>query len=305
MGKGAAKYGFKSGLLPSARSILKRPTIKQTDVVEKLQSSKPKGPEGVGYAENIAHPKGSHRLPPKTEFIDVEKLIKDTIPDPQHSRVPKTVQQETRQSKAQMRREYLSDAFRREEQRVLKQGELLKEKEAKLAQQRQVELSALNESRSSDLTIPTLDKLLQGPLMRQRTPEEKTILEMKRKQNRDVLQLRAKERKLENLLKLYHVSDEFIVSEAQLSKKIDEAFANESSEALRTKLSVGNAKPRARNEKEIGDALFGSLGGGNFVGLPTIKDFVSGEMNAFAKDVETQNEAVTKQRQQDMDTILQ
>ncbi|CEP62877.1 mitochondrial 37S ribosomal protein mS26 PET123 LALA0_S06e05908g [Lachancea lanzarotensis] len=305
MGKGAAKYGLKSGMLPSARSILKRPTINQLDVVEKLQSPDPKGPEGVGYAENVAHPKGSHRFSPTMEFIDVEKLISDTIPNPQHSRVPKTFQQETRQSKAQMRREYLSDAFRKEEQRVLKQGELLREKEAKLAEQRQVELSALNESRSSDLTIPTLDKLLQGPLMRQRTPEEKEMLQMKRKQNRDVLQLRAKERKLENLLKLYHVSEEFIVSETQLLKKIDEVFANESSEALRTKLSVGNSKPRARNEREIGDALFGSLGGGTYVGLPTIKEYVSGEMNAFASDVQTQNQAMLKQRQQDLDTILQ
>ncbi|SCU85910.1 LAME_0D03532g1_1 [Lachancea meyersii CBS 8951] len=304
MGKGAAKFGYKSGLLPNARSILKRPTIKQTDVLEKLQSVKPKGPEGVGYADNIAHPKGSHRVSAPIEIIDVEKLISSTVPEPQQAKVARTVQQEAKQHKAQLRREYLSEAFRAEEKRVLRQAELLKKKEASLAEQRQVELAALNESRSSDLTLPTMDNLLRGPLMRQRTPEEKEILEMKRKQNRDVLQLRAKERKLENLLKLYHVSDEFIVSESQLLKKIDEVFANESSEALRTKLSVGNAKPKSRNEKEMGDALFGSLGGGNFVGLPTVKDYVSGELNSFAKEVEAQNQALIKQKQQDMDTIL-
>ncbi|SCU88769.1 LANO_0D03026g1_1 [Lachancea nothofagi CBS 11611] len=304
MGKGVAKYGFQSGILPTARSILKNPTVKQTDVLEKLKAPKPKGAEGVGYAGNIAHPRGSHRLPPKVEFVDVEELVTNTVPEPQHTRAPKTTQQAIKLHKAQVRRSYLSESFRKEEERVLRQAQLLKEKEAQLHQERQQELAALNETRSSDLTIPTMENLLRGPLMRQRTPEEKEILQMKRKQNRDIIQLKSKERKLENLLKLHHVTDEFIVSESQLTKKIDEVFANESSEALRTKLSVGTARPRSRNEKEIGDALFGSLGGGSFVGLPTIKEYVSGEMSSFAKEVEAKSEALKDQKSQDMETIL-
>lgn len=304
MGNGAAKYGFKSGILPNARTILKNPTVKQTTLLDKLKAPKPKGTEGVGYAKNIAHPRGSHRSSPRVEFVDVENLIAKTVPEPQNTTVPKTAQQEAKQQKAEMRRSYLSEAFRNEESRILRQEKLLHEKQAAQAEERQKELQALNETRSSDLTIPTIDKMLQGPLMRQRSPEEREILKLKRKHNRDVLQLRAKERKLENLLKLYHVTSEFIVSEAQLVKKIDEVFANESSEALRTKLSVGASRPKSRNEKDIGDALFGSLGGGDFVGLPTVKDYVSGEMNSFAAEVEARNEALTQQRKRDLDTIL-
>ncbi|SCU95161.1 LADA_0G13938g1_1 [Lachancea dasiensis] len=304
MGKGAAKYGMKSGILPEARAILKNPTVRQTDVLQKLKAPKAKGTDGVGFAKNIDHPRGSHRFPPQTKFVDVEKLIASTVPEPQQPKVPKTSQQEAKQNKAQIRRSYLSDSFRKEEQRVLRQAELLKEKEARLHEEKQLELATLNQSRSSDLTVPTLHNLLSGPLIRPRTPEEQEILQMKRKQNRDVLQLKAKERRLDNLLKLYHVTDEFIVTEGQLMKKIEEAFANESSEALRTKLSVGTARPRTKNEKALGDALFGSLGGGNFVGLPSIKDYVSGEMNTFARDVERKNQALQEQRKTNMDTIL-
>ncbi|KAM3160477.1 hypothetical protein ACU8KH_04610 [Lachancea thermotolerans] len=304
MGKGAAKFGFQSGLLPNARSILKNPTIKQTSIIEKAKAPKPKGPHGVGYAKNIAHPKGSHRDSPDVKFIDVEELISKTVPEPQHARIPKTVQQEARLHKAQLRRSYLSESFRNEEKRLLHQEKMLQEKEAAHAEERQKELLALNESRSSDLTIPTMENTLQGPLMRQRTPEEMKILDMKRKHNRDIQQFQAKERKLEKLLKLFHVTDHFIVTEDQLIKKIDEVFANEASEALRTKLSVGSSRPRSRSEKDIGDALFGSLGGGEFVGLPTIKEYVSGEMHTFANEVEDRNKQLLQQRKENLDTIL-
>ena len=79
MGKGAAKYGYKSGILPSTRRILKNPTVNQTGILERVKEAKPKGINGVGYAKGIKHPKGSHRNPPPLKFIDVEEVIYNTV----------------------------------------------------------------------------------------------------------------------------------------------------------------------------------------------------------------------------------
>lgn len=304
MGKAAVKKGLKSGILPATRSILKNPTIRQQSVIDQVKAVKPKGAEGIGYAPNVVQPRGSHRHSPRVEFLDVEKLISKTIAEPQIVKAAATQQQEAKQRRSELRRQYLADAFRKEEERLLKQEILLKKKQELLEQERHKELAALNETRSSDLTIPTLENILNEPLMRQRSPEETEVLNLKRKHNREVIQLRAKERKLEDLLKLYYIADEFIVTEKQLLKKIDEAFANESSEALRTKLSVGASRQKTRNEKDIGDALFGSLGGGNHIGLPVVKEFLSGEMREFAEEVEAKNKQIMEEKRNNMETIL-
>lgn len=304
MGKGAAKYGFKSGILPTARSILKNPTVKQKSLIDKVGTPKSKGVDGVGYADNIAHPKGSHRFSPEVKFVNVDELIAKTVANPRKVNVANTPQQEAKQQKAELRRKYLAEAFRNEEQRLLEQEEHLKRRQEKLEKERESEIAALSEPRSSDLTVPTLQSMLDMPLMRQRAPEEIEILKLKRKHNREMLRLRAQERKLDDLLKLYYVTDEFIVSEKDFLKRIDEVFASESSEALRTKLSVGASRPKTKNEKNIGDALFGSVGGGDHVGLPVIEEFLSGEMKTFADDIEAKSKALLDQKKRDLESIL-
>lgn len=305
MGKGLAKHGFKSGVLPVTRSILKNPTTKQESIVAKVNAPQPKGPKGVGYAEGVAHPRNSHREPSPVKFLDVEELIQNTAAAPAGVKPAVTPQQQTKLRKAELRRQYLSEAFRQEEARLISLGKLMEEKKEALEQERKAEISLLNQSKSSDLTIPTLEGILEGPLMRQRTPEEKKLHRMKRKYNRELMEFKAKERKLEDLLHLYHVSDEFIVTEEQLLKKIDEAFANEGSDVLRTRLSMGASRIRSRNESNIGDALFGTLGAGEHLGLPPVKEFLSGEMTNFAHKVDLKTSQLMAQKKADADTILQ
>lgn len=305
MGKGSVKYGLKSGVLPLTRSILKNPTTKQESIIAKAKAAKPKGVEGVGYADGVAHPRKSHRDSQPVKFLDVEELIQKTAPAPLKVRTASTPQQESKLRKAELRREYLSEAFRNEEQRLLQQEVLLKRKQEALNEEKHKEIALLNESKSSDLTIPTLDRIIEGPLMRQRTDEELEILKMKRTYNREMIAYKAKERKLEQLLELYHVSNEFIVTEEHLLKKIDEAFANEGTDVLRTRLSMGAARVRSRNESSIGDALFGRVGGGEYVGIPLVKEFLSGEMKQFAEDVETKNNEVMEKKRNEVDNIIQ
>lgn len=305
MGKGIARHGFKSGVLPITRSILKNPTTKQETIIAQVKAPKPKGPNGIGYADGVAHPKNSHREPSPVEFLDVEELIQQTAAEPSKVKLAKTPQQEIKLRKAELRRQYLSEAFRKEENRLLTVEKLMNQREAALEEERRAELASLNESKSSDLTIPTLENIVEGRLMRQRTPEETKLHQMKRTYNRELMELKAKERKLEDLLNLYHVSNEFIVTEKQLLKKIDEAFANEGSDVLRTRLSMGASRIRTRNEKSIEDALFGTIGGGSHVGLPLVKEHLSGEMRKFAEEVELKSSEVIEKKKSDIDTIIQ
>lgn len=305
MGKGIARHGFKSGVLPITRSILKNPTTKQENIIAKVNAPKPKGPQGIGFAEGVAHPKNSHREPAPVKFLDVEELIQQTAAAPSSIRTATTSQQETKLRKAELRRQYLSETFRKEENRLLSLEKLMKQKEEALEEEKRAELASLNESKSSDLTIPTLERIVEGPLMRQRAPDEEKLHQMKRIYNRELMELKAKERKLEDLLSLYHVSNEFIVTEKQLLRKIDEAFANEGSDVLRTRLSMGASRIRSRNESSIGDALFGTVAGGEHVGLPLVKEHLSGEMKKFAEEVELKTSEVIERKKSDIDTIMQ
>lgn len=304
MGKGAAKYGFKSGVLPAARSILKNPTVRQETLLKEAKAPKSKGPNGVGYVEGVLHPKGSHRTAQPIKFIDVERLIEKSAASPQNIKPINSEQQEQKLRKAELRRQYLADAFKKEEGRLLKLEQLIKRREQLMKEQRQNEVALLDQTKSSDLTIPTLEGILNEPLMRPRTDEENQLLAMKREYNRDLIEFRAKERKLEKLVNLYHVADEFIVTEKQLSQKVEEAFNNEGSDVLRTKLGLGVSRIRSRNEGTIGDALFGTVGSGDYAGVPIVKEFLSGEMDEFASEVESRNKQVMDEKKNNADTIL-
>lgn len=304
MGKGAAKYGFKSGVLPRVRSILKNPTINQEKILAKAKEPKPKGIEGIGYAQGVEHPKGSHRESEPVKFIDVEELIHNSSPTPSGIKSIVSPQQEKKSRKAELRRKFLSDAFRNEEKRLIQLEKLMQQKQETLSQEKHKEVALLNQSRLSDLTIPTLENIVKEPLMRQRTAEEHEILDMKRKYNREMIEYKAKEKKLEKLLQLYHVSDEFIVTEEQLLKRIDEAFSNEGSDVLRTRLSLGTSRIKARNESSLGDALFGTIGGGEHVGLPSVKEFLTNNMREFAEEVERKSNEAVDRKKDNIDTIL-
>lgn len=298
MGKGVAKYGFKSGILPTARSILKHPTIKQTSLLDKANAPKPKGVNGLGYAEGIKHPIDSKRVQDPIKFIDVEEVIAKTVPEP-ISREMKdlTPQQMRRFKRAELRRDYLSQAFRHEEERLLKREEKLKEREELIAKERVKKLEAINRKKQSDLTIPSLDHLVRQPLMRQRTKEENELLAMKRKYNREMIEFKAKERKLERLIDLYYITDELIVNEEQLMKKLDKIFVTHNNIYMSSDIQRKDVI-----ENKIGDALFGSVN--EHLGLPALKDFISGEAERFAGRVTETNEHLIHDQKTESDKIL-
>lgn len=271
MGKNIAKHGFKSGVLPTTRRILKKPTTKQYDLVEKAKQPAPKGFNGTGYAKGIVAPKGVRREQPKMEFINVDKLIAKTVPAPNKPKTIKSEKQAQRAAMAELRRTYLSEALRKEEEKLLYKSKLLKEREESVQKQQVEERKRHNQAKASDLTVPTLENILKEPLMRDRTPEEKELLDMKRKYNRELLEFQTKERKLEKLIELYHVSDQFIVTEEQLLQKVEEVFEENRLRESSILSEMNTSKEASRIETVLADNLFGTVGGGKYVGLPIIK----------------------------------
>ncbi|GMC37478.1 unnamed protein product [Saccharomyces cerevisiae] len=297
MGKGAAKYGFKSGVFPTTRSILKSPTTKQTDIINKVKSPKPKGVLGIGYAKGVKHPKGSHRLSPKVNFIDVDNLIAKTVAEPQSIKSSNGSAQKVRLQKAELRRKFLIEAFHKEEARLLHKHEYLQKRTKELEKAKELELEKLNKEKSSDLTIMTLDKMMSQPLLRNRSPEESELLKLKRNYNRSLLNFQAHKKKLNELLNLYHVANEFIVTESQLLKKIDKVFNDETEEftdaydVTSNFTQFGNRKlllsGNTTLQTQINNAIMGSLSNEKFFDISLVDSYLNKDLKNISNKIDS------------------
>ncbi|EHN00178.1 Pet123p [Saccharomyces cerevisiae x Saccharomyces kudriavzevii VIN7] len=297
MGKGVAKYGFKSGVFPATRSILKNPTTKQTDIINKVKSPKPKGALGIGYAKGVQHPKGSHRLSPKVAFINVNNLIAQTVAQPQSVKSSNGKAQKIRLQKAELRRSFLIEAFRKEEAMLLQKHEYLQKRTEELKRIRELELEKLNKEKSSDLTIMTLDKMMSQPLLRNRSPEETKLLGLKRDYNRSMLNFQTHKNKLNKLLNLYHVANEFIVTESQLLKKIDKVFNDETqdfSDAYDVNSNFtqfGNKKSllsgNSTLQTQINNAIMGSLTNEKFFDISLVDSFLNKDLRDISDRIDS------------------
>lgn len=268
MGKGAAKFGYKSGTLPVVRSILKKP-IKPI--------VRPANPN-VGYAEGVQHPRGTSREQPLPEIKTVEQLIQDTVKEPKEIPNLQTLTkiQKDKVTKAALRREYYIESLKAEESKL----ELNEQREHKRKEAEEIRRSEqVHEvSEATKLTLPTISNLLNGPLMRQRTQEEEDILQAKRKVNRLNNQLTGDSNRAVNLLELYYQAEDFIVTEEDLAKALDKTFDKT--------LSLIDADPdksyRSHNHT-FANALFGKIN--NKPSLAEVEEQLSGEKLEFEQQV--------------------
>lgn len=95
------------------------------------------------------------------------------------------------------------------------------------------------------------------------------------------MEFKSRENKIRKLLELYYVADEFIVTEEQLMKKLDNLIP------IR-KLPMSEETRKNNIENKLGDELFGSINGKP--GLPMIKEYLNNEAENFAERVRQQNE---------------
>lgn len=293
LGKRTVKYGGKSGILPEVRPVFKKfPIRPKTDEevadAEKLEQ---------GYAEDVPLPKKKgfvfHRKPVDKPVLSVQERIKLFIDDraPKVDKSTLSGEELWAVQRDEIRREHLKSSYLAEAKRLenLDALKLKKEQQQKQLQQAQ---SNPEESRASQLTLPTVDSYLDGPIMRQRTPEEQAIVDEQRTLNRKVRELETMEANAEDLLELYHAAGTYITTEEELEAAIHEAFEVkvgrfESSERLLEDKLFGyynNYLSSRAGEKLIKDAAFGEINGSP--GLETINETLSGEAEKARREAQ-------------------
>jgi hypothetical protein len=289
MGKGALKYGGKSGLLPKPRQIFKQPY--KHEVYKK--------PTDSGYAEGILHPKNITRdyiLPKvstplqllnKTASEPTKKYQKEEI-----SKMP--ISQQFKIKNAEMRRKYLKESYETEVkrlERIEKYEEELKIEEEKIA----IEKAQHKQSKAEIFTSPTIENYLEGPLVRSRTEEENEILKLKRESNRLQTKLNVDNERASNLLELYNASIDFAITEEKLEKMVDSAFDSKADETWKQITASNPSKISAvknivRFNDAIVDIVLDNVNKGP--GYEAVEDYLDG----FTDDIHQLAEQIKKEK---------
>lgn len=289
MGKGALKYGGKSGLLPKPRQIFKQPY--KHEVYKK--------PTDSGYAEGILHPKNITRdyiLPKVSTPI---QLLNKTANEPKKkyqkeeiSKMP--ISQQFKIKNAEMRRKYLKESYETEVkrlERIEKFKEELKIEEEKIA----IEKGQHKQSKAEIFTSPTIENYLEGPLVRSRTEEENEILKLKRESNRLQTKLNVDNERASNLLELYNASIDFAITEEKLEKMVDSAFDSKADETWKQITASNPSKISAvknivRFNDAIVDIVLDNVNKGP--GYEAVEDYLDG----FTDDIHQLAEQIKKEK---------
>ncbi|GME83865.1 unnamed protein product [Ambrosiozyma monospora] len=287
MGRGALRFGGKSGVLPKPREIFKQPYKHQVY----------KQPTDTGYADGILHPKGTSRdyVPPKVFTPERRLKLSAKQPSKQYTESElkaMPAQQRFNIESAEMRRQYLKESYEAEVNRLERKEQKLKEKEE---EQREIQREAKKheQTRAELYTMSTVDSYLKGPFMRERTPEEKLLLQQKREANRLQQELKVKTERAVKLMELYNASASFAITEEKLNLMVDEAFSDRKlSEMEKVSASTPNRLDPMPSEFEfetnLKDAILGNANKGP--SFEVVEDTLLGATEALNKEAEISKE---------------
>ncbi|KAI0460976.1 hypothetical protein LJB42_001305 [Komagataella kurtzmanii] len=279
MGKNVIKHGGKSGILPPAREIFKQP-IKPIAI---------KKNPNTGYAPNIPHPRGSTREAIVPKVVTIEEKISKTAPEPKKiysseelSKLSADQQWKIKNSK--LRRDYLKESYYQEEKNLEHKEKIQHLKESK-AKEEAAAASYYEVSEAFRLTLPSMEQFLEGPIVRQRTKEEKRLLKLKREHNRLQRELAIKEQKASDLLRLCSSAKNFIVTEEELERRVEELYRTGPKAYFNGSNMNSFEDQQAQDiEKTVQEKLFGTVNEGP--GISTIEDILSGETEKLKNAVE-------------------
>lgn len=312
MGKGAMKFGGKSGLLPKPKQIFKQPYKHQVY----------KKPADSGYAEGILHPKNITRdyILPKVQTP--EHLLQRSAHEPSKkytdaeiSKMP--ISQQFKVKNSAMRRQYLKESYETEVKRLERlekyQEQLKHEEEVATAEKAKHE-----QSKAEFYTSPTIESYLEGPLVRPRTEEETEALKLKRESNRLQTKLNVDINRANNLFELYNSSINFAITEDKLEKMVDAAFSAKADEewqniASSTPNNISAVKASTTFDKAIVDIVVDNVNKGP--GYEAVDDYLSGftdditelaeqiKKEKINKDMQAAHENLNKLEQIDRDSV--
>ncbi|ANZ77398.1 BA75_05123T0 [Komagataella pastoris] len=279
MGKNVIKHGGKSGILPPAREIFKQP-IKPIAI---------KKNPNTGYASNIPHPRGSTREAIVPKVVTIEEKISKTAPEPKkiysNAELSKlSADQQWKIKNSKLRRDYLKESYYQEEKNLEHKEKIQHLKESK-AKEEAAAASHYEVSEAFRLTLPSMEQFLEGPIVRQRTKEEKRLLQLKREHNRLQRELAIKEQKASDLLRLCSSAKNFIVTEEELERKVEELYRTGPKAYFNgSNMNSFEDQQALDIEKTVQEKLFGTVNEGP--GISTIEDILSGETEKLKNAVE-------------------
>ncbi|KAG0680059.1 hypothetical protein C6P40_000125 [Pichia californica] len=289
MGKGAIKFGGKSGLLPKPKEIFKQPYKHQVY----------KKPADSGYAEGILHPKKITRDYIIPKVFTPEQLLKKSAHEPtkkytqdEISKMP--VSQQFKIKNSEMRRKYLKESYETEIKRlekVEKFEEKLKIEEEKVS----AESAQHKQSKAEFYTSPTIESYLKGPLVRPRTEEEKETLRIKKESNRLQTILDVDVQKASNLFELYNASANYAITEEKLEKMVDSAFDNKAdlswqNIASSTPNKINAIKNNVTFDAALVDVVLDNVNKGP--GYEAVEDY----LNGFTDDIKELSEQIKREK---------
>ncbi|GMM29695.1 mitochondrial 37S ribosomal protein [Martiniozyma asiatica (nom. inval.)] len=221
--KASLKFGGKSGILPKPRAIFKTPYKHE---VRSKQSD-------TGYADGILHPKGTSRELLQPKVITPEERLAKSASAPKREYTKAEIgnmseEQRFKVMNAEMRRQYLKESYQREVKKLAYQEKLGIE-QSKINTEKNEELAHHEQSKAELYTLPTIESMLEGPMVRERTPEEKEMIQLKREHNRFQTQLNVDSQRADKLLELYNSAANFAITEDKLQELVSDAFSENSS----------------------------------------------------------------------------
>lgn len=271
MTKNIARYGFKSGVLPKPRSIV--PKIRAKFEVESEAKQR------TGFADPAMVPKGSSPNPPGPQPVPAGYKLRNSAKAPEILKLD-TEHDKYKALSSTVRRTYLQDALLAEEALEAKRAVFRQKKHDEALELRQ-KMDKVDDTEATRLTLPSIDQslLMEGPMVRQRTPEEKRQLRLKRKANLVATRLRQTAQRDNTVLELYQRAQDFIITEEELEQKVDEAFAKTvtwPSTAAAVSLFTGKTTTSQvqATELELLNALNGTVGESHKPGLGEVLDAV-------------------------------
>lgn len=279
------RLGSKSGLLPRPKKIFKQPY--KHEIYTK--------PQDTGYAENILHPKNISREYQPPKVVTPEQRLARTAKEPakKYSEEELALLPQAQQDKiraAKLRRDYLKQSYDTEVKRLAKQEAFQQQRDLEHEQEK----AAKTEHTQSDaeiFTVPTIESYLNGPLIRQRTPEETAELQLRKEANRLQTKLDVDTRRAQSLLELYNASAKFAINEEQVERLVNEAFstvAADSQKELYAKSAWSEISPAAFDDKLM-DTILDQVNNGP--GFNQVQDQLTGfnnDIKELADQIQTE-----------------
>lgn len=246
----------KSGYLPKPRQVV--PQVKAR--FERVAESKI--PQGFQDPKMV--PRGSPANPPGRRVPTVEERIANSAKEPAKARPSKTESQVWKNHIAEVRRAYFKDtlqAYKTQEEQKAERRQRRHERHGAESQR----MLSLPETPAELLTMPTIESTLLQPIV-PRSPEETADLKAKREYNRKFTELQQRANRDELLLRLYHSTKNFIVTESELEDAVVRAFDSSSGQMPVSPPGLDMGEDRARlhaastGRQALADALMGTVG---------------------------------------------